>query len=73
MNIKFQNASRQGIHKILDYAEKLSLSSSKIVEGDIERFRAIGLDDRGILQVNLCAAFFNYINRVANGLGGGRG
>ena len=38
----------------------------------LERLRAVGFDDRGILQINLIAAWFNYINRVADGLGVGR-
>jgi hypothetical protein len=31
------------------------------------------LDDVGILQVNFIASFIDYINRVADGLGVGRG
>jgi hypothetical protein len=34
--------------------------------------RAAGFDDRAILQINLIASWFNYINRVADGLGVGR-
>jgi alkylhydroperoxidase family enzyme len=37
-----------------------------------ERLRAAGFDDRGILQITLIAAWFNYINRVADALGVGR-
>ena len=39
---------------------------------DLDRLRAVGFDDRGILQINLIASWFNYINRVADGLGVGR-
>jgi alkylhydroperoxidase family enzyme len=38
-----------------------------------ERLRAAGFDDRGILQITLIASRFNYINRVADALGVGRG
>jgi alkylhydroperoxidase family enzyme len=38
-----------------------------------ERLRAAGFDDRGILQITLIASWFNYINRVADALGVGRG
>lgn len=41
-------------------------------EADLAPLREVGLDDTGILQVNLIASFFNYINRVADGLGVGR-
>ncbi len=34
---------------------------------------AVGFDDRGILQITLIASWFNYINRVADALGVGRG
>jgi alkylhydroperoxidase family enzyme len=33
----------------------------------------VGFDDRGILQITLIASWFNYINRVADALGVGRG
>jgi alkylhydroperoxidase family enzyme len=34
--------------------------------------RGHGLDDRAILQINLIASWFNFINRVADGLGVGQ-
>jgi len=34
--------------------------------------RAVGFDDKGILQITLIASWFNYINRVADALGVGR-
>ena len=39
---------------------------------DIEALRLVGFDDTAILQINLIASWFNYINRVADGLGVGR-
>ena len=39
---------------------------------DMEALRATGFDDTAILQITLIASFFNYINRVADGLGVGR-
>jgi alkylhydroperoxidase family enzyme len=32
----------------------------------------VGFDDTGILQITLIAAWFNYINKVADALGVGR-
>jgi alkylhydroperoxidase family enzyme len=40
--------------------------------GVLRSLRAAGFDDRGILQITLIAAWFNYINRVADALGVGR-
>lgn len=57
---------------ILTYVEKLTLRPATIWEGDVDALRAAGLDDKGILQVNLIASWFNYINRVADGLGVGK-
>jgi uncharacterized peroxidase-related enzyme len=57
---------------MLDYAAKLTREPSQVSQEDLKRLRAVGFDDRGILQINLIAAWFNYINRVADGLGVGR-
>jgi alkylhydroperoxidase family enzyme len=38
----------------------------------LEGLRAVGFDDRAILQITLIASWFNYINRVADALGVGR-
>jgi len=39
---------------------------------DLDKLRAVGFDDKGILQITLIASWFNYINRVADALGVGR-
>lgn len=39
---------------------------------DVQRLRDVGFDDTGILQITLIAAWFNYINRVADALGVGK-
>jgi uncharacterized peroxidase-related enzyme len=57
---------------MLDYAVKLTKQPWTVVREDLEVLRAVGFDDRGILQINLIASWFNYINRVADGLGVGR-
>jgi uncharacterized peroxidase-related enzyme len=57
---------------MLDYAAKLTLTPARVCREDVEALRAHGFDDRAILQINLIASFFNYINRVADGLGVGR-
>jgi uncharacterized peroxidase-related enzyme len=57
---------------LLDYAAKLTRAAYQVTPSDLERLRAVGFDDRAILQINLIASWFNYINRVADGLGVGR-
>lgn len=57
---------------MLDYAVQLTKDATRITPQHHERLRAAGWDDRGILQITLIAAWFNYINRVADALGVGR-
>ena len=57
---------------MLDFAAQLTKDSTKIQPRDHDRLRAVGFDDRGILQITLIASWFNYINRVADALGVGR-
>lgn len=40
-----------------------------MAEADLEPLRAAGLDDRAIVDANQVVAYFNYVNRVADGLG----
>lgn len=57
------------MHALCRYAVKLTKSPSGMAESDIERLRAAGLDDRAIVDANQVVSYFNYVNRVADGLG----
>jgi uncharacterized peroxidase-related enzyme len=57
---------------MLDYVVKLTKDSTNVSPDDHAKLRAVGFDDRGILQITLIASWFNYINRVADALGVGR-
>jgi uncharacterized peroxidase-related enzyme len=57
---------------MLDYVARLTREPARVSPADLERLRQVGFDDRAILQINLIASWFNYINRVADGLGVGR-
>ncbi len=57
---------------MLDFIVKLTLTPYKHTREDVDALRAVGFDDTGILQITLIAAFFNYINRVADALGVGK-
>ena len=54
---------------IADHAAKLTRAPGTVTQEDVARLREAGLDDRGVLDVTLVAAYFNFANRVANGLG----
>ena len=57
---------------MLGYVAKVTQNPVSISPADLDALRAVGFDDTGILQINLIASWFNYINRVADGLGVGR-
>jgi uncharacterized peroxidase-related enzyme len=54
------------------YAEQVTRDATKIQRADMDRLRAVGFDDTAILQITQIAAWFNYINRIADSLGVGR-
>lgn len=58
---------------MLDYVGVLTRDATRVTPGHHQHLREVGFDDRAILQVTLIAAWFNYINRVADALGIGRG
>lgn len=54
---------------MLNYAAALTVNVAKIQESDIRPLRDAGCNDTEILEVNQVVAYFNYANRVLNGLG----
>jgi alkylhydroperoxidase family enzyme len=57
---------------MLEYVVKITRDATLCSPEDHVALRAVGFDDRGILQITLIASWFNYINRVADALGVGR-
>ena len=57
---------------MLDYVVKITKDATRCSPADHDALRAVGFDDRGILQITLIASWFNYINRAADALGVGR-
>ena len=53
----------------LEYAEKLTTEVGSMGKEDYDRMREVGCDDGEILEVNQVVAYFNYSNRLLNGLG----
>ncbi len=54
---------------MLEFAHKLNFEPGKMNPGDVEALRAAGFDDRGVLDVVLVVALFNFMNRLSDGLG----
>ena len=57
---------------MLDYVVKLTKDATRCSPEDHQKLRAVGFDDKGILQITMIASWFNYINRMADALGVGR-
>ncbi|MGH2805323.1 MAG: hypothetical protein ACRDL4_20155 [Thermoleophilaceae bacterium] len=51
------------------YALKLTIEPWAVTADDLVPLRAIGLSDRDIVDANQVASYYNYVNRVADGLG----
>ena len=58
---------------MLDYAVALTRDATRVTPEHHAALRAAGFDDVAILQITLIASWFNYVNRVADALGVGRG
>ena len=54
---------------LLQYAGKLTVAVGKMQRADWESLKQAGCEDGEILEVNQVCAYFNYSNRLLNGLG----
>jgi len=54
---------------MLDYVAKLTRSPREMVQADVDALRRQGFDDRGIHDICGIAAYFAFVNRIADGLG----
>ncbi len=64
-----ENIADERQRAIALYARKLTLQPHALRAEDITALRAQGLGDAEILRVNLITAYFNFANRIAQGLG----
>jgi uncharacterized peroxidase-related enzyme len=54
---------------LLEFAERLTDDCAAVGREDVEVLRSHGFDDQGISSCVQVVAYFNYINRIAEGLG----
>jgi uncharacterized peroxidase-related enzyme len=74
LRIDYRKAPITDQEKVMvEYVVQLTKDATQIYPENHERLRAAGFDDKAILQITLIASWFNYINRVADALGVGRG
>lgn len=57
------------LSNIVRHAEKLTSAPAAMTEIDLGELRAVGLSDKDILDLSLIVAYFNFVNRIALGLG----
>jgi uncharacterized peroxidase-related enzyme len=55
--------------KMIDYVTKLTKKPSEIMQKDVDDLRYAGYSDKDILDINLITCYFNFVNRIALGLG----
>ena len=51
------------------YALKLTRTPAAITAHDVAALRDVGFDDRGIHDICAVVAYYNFVNRIADGLG----
>lgn len=54
---------------MLDYALKLNNSPGQMSERDLQPLRDAGFEDLGVMDIVMVVSLFNFMNRVADGLG----
>jgi uncharacterized peroxidase-related enzyme len=57
------------LSNIVRHAEKLTTAPGAMTEIDLGELRAEGLSDGDILDITLIVGYFNFVNRIAVGLG----
>ena len=57
------------LSNIVRHAERLTAAPGAMTESDLEELRAVGLTDKDILDLTLIVGYFNFVNRIAVGLG----
>ncbi len=54
---------------MLSYAEKLTRTPSAMAQDDVEKLKNVGFSNAAILDICQVAAYFAFVNRLADGLG----
>ena len=57
------------LRELLDWVVTLTVKPGACTEAHISRLRELGWSDEELSAACFCASYFNFINRVADGLG----
>lgn len=70
LSVNYRDATLSPRHRaMLDHAWKLTATPWLVGEADRAALRKAGFDDEGIFDITDVAAYFNYTNRMATGIG----
>ncbi len=58
---------------MLEYVEMVTKDPRQVQPETLDNLRRVGFSDEAILQITMITSWFNYINRMADALGVGRG
>jgi len=66
----FREATLSDVDRALcEHAARLTRTPAAMGQADVDQLRAVGLSDVAIHDATQVIAYFNYINRIADGLG----
>ena len=54
---------------MLRYSRRLTANPASIGAEDVRRLKVHGFDDRAVLDICQVVSYYNYVNRLADGLG----
>ena len=54
---------------MLTYCEKLTLTPQQMTQADVELLLDTGFTERNVHDITYIASYFNFVNRMADGLG----
>ena len=54
---------------MIEYVHKLTKTPHDVEKFDVDNLRKYGFSDKDILNINLITCYFNFVNRIALGLG----
>jgi alkylhydroperoxidase family enzyme len=54
---------------LCEFAVKLTQAAATVAQADIDALRTHGLDDAGVSDAVQVVSYFNYVTRVADGVG----
>ena len=65
----YRSVEDERLQAMLAYGATLTRTPDAVSEADVEALRKAGFSDRDILDINLITSYFNFVNRIAEGLG----